>query len=93
VLFMSTTTATRCSGYQLACARKPSIAPPCAIIFAPRGSFATEMPIPYRVGVPSASVDAVVISVYDFGESTLPPCSACSHATMSPADEQSEPAE
>ena len=50
------------------------------------------MPSPYRSGVPSLSLAGVVISWYDFGDSTLPPCSALTHVTRSPAVEQSDPA-
>ena len=39
------------------------------------------------------SFEGAIISAYDFGDSTLPPCSALSHVTMSPAVEQIEPAE
>src|SRR5688500_4611472 len=47
----------------------------------------------YRSTVPSLSFAGVINSAYDFGESTLPPCSALSQVTRSPAVEQSDPAE
>src|SRR5687767_7396701 len=46
----------------------------------------------YRSTVPSLSFAGVINSAYDFGDSTLPPCSALSQVTRSPAVEQSEPA-
>ena len=49
--------------------------------------------MPYLSGVPSLSFAGVISSPYDLADSTFPPCSALSHVTMSPAVEQSEPAE
>lgn len=54
---------------------------------------ATAIPMPYRRGVPSLSFEGLTISVYEAEVSTLPPWSARSQAIMSPAVEQSEPAE
>ena len=50
-----------------------------------------ESPIEYRRRVPSLSVAGVIISAYDFGVSTLPPCSAFSHVIRSSAVEQIAP--
>src|SRR5216683_2156777 len=91
-LFVRTTTASCASGYHLASDEKPKPPPLCPMYLRPRLSSPTVSPMEYRRRVPSFSVDGVIISADDFGESTLPPCSACSHLIMSSAVEQSAPA-
>src|SRR5687768_7258914 len=50
------------------------------------------IPMLYRRGVPSLSFAGEISSAYDVGESTLPPCNACSQVIRSPAVEQMPPA-
>src|SRR5437773_9799107 len=47
--------------------------------------------MPYRSDVPSLSFAGAINSAYDFGESTLPPCNACSQVIKSPAVEHMPP--
>src|SRR5688572_29294234 len=91
--FMSTTTASCASGYHAASEVKPPIPPPCPMMWDPRMSFQLAIPMAYRSAVPSFSFDGAIISAYDLGDNTLPPCSALSQVTRSPAVEQSDPAE
>src|SRR5437867_3382379 len=91
-LFVRTTTASCASGYHLVTDEKPKPPPPCPMYRRPRLSSPTTSPIEYRRRVPSLSVAGLVISAYDLGVSTLPPCSAFSHVIRSSAVEQIAPA-
>ena len=56
------------------------------------GILGLSVPAEYVNAVPSLNVAGVVSSAYDAGDSTWPPCSACSHTSMSDAVEQTAPA-